>query len=305
MKTDLAHLPRKKQRELQYILDVLFEEFGDKTMNVTQDWKRKSVIQSVILFGSYARGDWVEDRTGARGYKSDYDLLIIVSHEKLKEFTELWYAVEERFFRDKHIITPVSFIIHSLSEVNNNLALGRYFFVDIRKQGIALYQKKNLKLIDPKPLSPEDALEMAKEYSEFWMDNSKTFLKFARFGITEGDLNIAAFNLHQATESAYGCILLTLTNYCPNTHSLKALRGFCESMDDRLIDVWPRNTKADQKPFNKLVDSYVKSRYSKHYKISLDMLDDLIKNIEQLHEITIKICEERVARLVKNVTEKQ
>ena len=89
MKTDLDHLPGHKQRELQRILDVLHEEFEDATTLGTSSWKRKARIRSVILFGSYARGDWVDERHIGKGYQSDYDLLIIVNHAKLKEFYEL------------------------------------------------------------------------------------------------------------------------------------------------------------------------------------------------------------------------
>ncbi len=42
-----------------------------------------SEIETVILFGSYARGNWVEDKYVEKGityeYKSDYDLLIVLS----------------------------------------------------------------------------------------------------------------------------------------------------------------------------------------------------------------------------------
>lgn len=37
----------------------------------------------------------------------------------------------------------------------------------------------------------------------------------ARFYRSEGDLNLAAFELHQSVESAYSALLLTLTNSSP------------------------------------------------------------------------------------------
>lgn len=46
MKTTLDHLPEQKQQELQRAVEILREE--------TQ-------AEMIILFGSYARGDWVED----------------------------------------------------------------------------------------------------------------------------------------------------------------------------------------------------------------------------------------------------
>lgn len=207
----------------------------------------------------------------------------------------------DRLFRDRKISTPVNFIVHTLAEVNEALSLGRYFFVDIYREGIELYGTKGTKLRTPQPLSTGDALAMAEEYAEFWIKNAKVSLKGARFFKSDGDLNEAAFNLHQATERIYNAFLLTLTNYSPATHNLNALRGLAEGMDQRLIEAWPRATKAEKKPFNKLVDAYVKARYSRYYKIDTETLNWLIERIEHLHEIIENACKERIAQLRKRV----
>ena len=91
MKTSLDHLPEGKRAELSRVLEVLFREFEDVT-------KRKSGtrlqgrILKVILFGSYARGNWVDDPVG--GYKSDYDLLIVVNHDDFADVTDYWMGAE-------------------------------------------------------------------------------------------------------------------------------------------------------------------------------------------------------------------
>ena len=79
MRTDLDHLPPAKQRELERVVQILFEEFEEKIALATQDWKRKGRIQKIILYGSYARGNWVDEPHTAKGYQSDFDLLIIVT----------------------------------------------------------------------------------------------------------------------------------------------------------------------------------------------------------------------------------
>ena len=71
MQTSLDHLPSAKQRELERIVQILFAEFEDATALATQKWKKQGRILKVILYGSYARGDWVEDPVG--GYYSDYE----------------------------------------------------------------------------------------------------------------------------------------------------------------------------------------------------------------------------------------
>ncbi len=38
----------------------------------------KSKIAMIILFGSYARGDWVQDLSSREYYQSDIDLLLVL-----------------------------------------------------------------------------------------------------------------------------------------------------------------------------------------------------------------------------------
>ena len=85
MRTDLDHLPPAKQRELERVVQILFEEFEEKIALATHDWKRKGRIQKIVLYGSYARGDWVDEPHTAKGYQSDFDLLIIVNDKRLTD----------------------------------------------------------------------------------------------------------------------------------------------------------------------------------------------------------------------------
>ncbi len=55
-------------------------------------------ILKLVLFGSYARGDWVEDRSS--GYLSDYDLLVVVNDARFAEQYEAWEKAEERLLQE-------------------------------------------------------------------------------------------------------------------------------------------------------------------------------------------------------------
>src|SRR3546814_2550355 len=100
MKTSLDHLPAAKQRELERVVQILFEEFGDATTIATSTWKKQARILKVILYGSYARGGWIDEPHTAKGYQSDFDLLIIVNHEKLTDRVEFWSSAEDRLNRE-------------------------------------------------------------------------------------------------------------------------------------------------------------------------------------------------------------
>src|SRR3546814_5725693 len=140
MKTSLDHLPPQKQRELARVLEILHEEFEDALKGSSSNWKKRGRILKVILFGSYARGAWVDEPHTTKGYRSDFDLLIIVNNRKLGDYEPYWHKAVDRFLHDRVVKTPVSFIVHSRREVNEAIRMGQYFFTDIRKEGIVLYE---------------------------------------------------------------------------------------------------------------------------------------------------------------------
>ncbi|MBA3068104.1 MAG: nucleotidyltransferase domain-containing protein, partial [Hyphomonas sp.] len=75
MRTDLDYLPNGKQRELARVTEILFEEFTDAMKSASSPKKKEGRILKIVLFGSYARGTWVDEPHTAKGYLSDYDLL--------------------------------------------------------------------------------------------------------------------------------------------------------------------------------------------------------------------------------------
>ena len=71
MKTSLEHLPVNKQEELSAIKEIILDCIPKTEM--------------IILFGSYARGDWVEDVYQENGttyeYISDFDILVVTTKD--------------------------------------------------------------------------------------------------------------------------------------------------------------------------------------------------------------------------------
>jgi predicted nucleotidyltransferase/HEPN domain-containing protein len=304
MRTDLDHLPAAKQRELERVVEILFEEFEEARGLATQEWKKKGRILKIILYGSYARGGWVDEPHTAKGYQSDFDLLIIVNDERLTDRVQYWVKAEERLNREvaitKTLKTPVNFIVHSLHEVNDGLAHGRYFFMDVAREGIALYQSDDSELAEPKPKTPEQALALAKEYFEEWYPTATQRFKGAQFHMENGHLKPAAFDLHQTTEYLYHCVLLVCSFYTPHVHNLGFLRTQAERIDRRLAYVWPTDSRRERAMFEKLKDAYVKARYSKHYRITAEELGWLAARVEELASVVAAVCLEQIEALERN-----
>ena len=297
MRTDLDHLPANKQRELERIVEILFDEFGQATENATGRRKGARILK-IILFGSHARGDWVDATQAANQYKSDYDILVIVSQKELTDRAAYWAKAEERLIRaytiEKTLRTPVNFIVHSLHEVNDGLAHGRVFFMEVAKDGLALYEADGSELATPKPKTAAQALAVAQEYFEDYYPGAVVWLNTSRDLARQKRPKEAAFLLHQATERLYAGLLLTLTYYTPYNHNIAFLRSLAEGLDRRLYGIWPQATHRERAMFQKLKEAYTKARYSKHYRISEEELTWLGARVEELGRAVHAICSERL-----------
>ncbi|MDQ0248797.1 putative nucleotidyltransferase/HEPN domain-containing protein [Sphingomonas kyeonggiensis] len=297
MRSDLDHLPQAKQRELAHVVRILFEEFAEITARTTDPKKKAARILKLVLFGSYARGDWVDDPIG--GYHSDYDILVVVNDERLTDVTEYWGAADDRLMREVTIAqtlsAPVNFIVHTLSDVNKQLERGRPFFVDILKQGIALYEAEGFGFAAPQNLPPEEARTEAQEHFDYWFAQAESGLLGADFYIEKGKERDAAFLLHQTAERLYHCTLLVLTLYSPKSHKLNFLRSRAEDIAPSLIEAWPRDDKDSRRRFELLRQAYVNARYSPHYKITAEELAWLGERVAVLRDLVRVVCEERLA----------
>lgn len=300
MRSDVDHLPAAKRRELDRVIQILFEEFEDANGKATGKRKLGRVLK-VILYGSYARGGWVDEPHTSKGFQSDYDLLVIVNMKDLTDRVDYWEKAEERLNRELAITgairTPVNFIVHPLQEVNDGLAHGRFFFMDLKRDGIALYQADDSELHEPKPKTPEQALLAATEYFQEWFPTASDFKAGADFHRSTGRYKVAAFSMHQAAEQLYHCALLVLTFYTPHVHNLGFLRTQAERAAPRLFTAWPRSTQKERARFEKLKDAYVKARYSKHYRITEEELAWLSTQVEELGRLVHSVCLERIDEL--------
>jgi predicted nucleotidyltransferase/HEPN domain-containing protein len=298
MRSDLHHLPERQQRELERVRDTLlagFEAAKNGGGGGTQEWRRGGMVLKIILFGSYARGDWVDEPEN--GYLSDFDLLIVVNNAKMTNIADYWWNSEDQILRDPAIGRTVNIIVHDLQEVNDALKRGEYFWTDIVRDGVSLYSVPGHALATPQPMTAEDAVATAERYYEHWTDRIDAALKVAAFCISEGERRDAAFNLHQAVERAYACFLLVHTFYFPRSHNIKFLRSLAEDVDTRLVEAWPREQRTDRRRFELLKRAYVEARYSDQYDASAEDLDWLTAQARMLRDFVANLCQSRIAEL--------
>jgi len=299
MKTSLDHLPLGKRRELEHVLGVIKDEFRKAIANRRAEGVKDGQILKVILYGSYARGDWVEDPVGR--YFSDFDLLVVVSDEKLTDVLEFWEGAEKRLRADlasgANLRTPADLIIHSLDDVNDQLAQGRYFFADIVREGVVLFEEPDHPFVDPQPLPSDAALEEARKYYTARMESALEFFDDAQSNYERGRFRKGAFEAHQAAEHLYNAVLLVATLYTPKSHNLIRLRNAAEPIDARLAEVWPTETKFQKRCFELLRAAYVKARYSEHYRVTTEELAWMLERLKVLEDVVETICRDRLNEL--------
>ncbi|MGH1438977.1 MAG: HEPN domain-containing protein [Cellvibrionaceae bacterium] len=288
--TNLNHLPEDKQANIRSIVDVIHDEFDQVVGVATKEAKQRSRIVLILLFGSYAKGTYVNDPEN--GYISDYDILVVLNEPELVDEYKIWHTVEERTALKTG--APVNVIVHTLREVNQELKQGHYFFKDIREQAIQLYQYNHTELLNPGLLVREEARHIAQNHFEHWFGSANGFFKQYQHAMDDKEFKIAAFLLHQAVERYFSCLLLVHTNYRPKSHNIKMLHSLGLQHFEALKDIFPQNSKFNRRCFQLLKKAYIEARYSEHYSITADELAWLAGETEKLKGMTKVLCEARI-----------
>ncbi|XWN34899.1 MAG: HEPN domain-containing protein [Roseivirga sp.] len=256
-------------------------------------------VEKIILFGSYATGKWVEDTYVKDGttyeYKSDYDILI-VTDQRIYEVSRRWEEVKEAI-RSNPFLTRTVMISHIIKFLNEKIRDNYYFYVDIAREGILLYDRGNYELDSPQPLSPKKRLGKAEEDFEYWFRKGEEFFMHYRYAIKDKGYSMAAFLLHQSTESYYAALLLVFTDYRPKTHDLEELCHQATKVSEVLKAVFPRQAAAEKRAFDLLRRAYVDARYDKTYTITLQELQYLSERVLLLRALTEQLCKEEMQRL--------
>ncbi|WP_293298858.1 HEPN domain-containing protein [Pedobacter sp. UBA4863] len=282
MKTSIAHLPENKQQEIKDILEIIREEANPV---------------KVILFGSHATGNWVEDEyveDGVRfSYISDYDFLVVIKRGEEKEQAIISHIEN----RTNHFSNAVSPIVHDIDYINDGLRFGQYFFTDIINEGVLLYDTNQYTFDKPKKLTPLEEKQKAQGYFDIWFPQGKEFLIDAENAYKRDGFRNGTFYLHQATECFYSAILLVYTGYKPKTHNLQKLRNYAKHISVELYHIFrtPILDEHEFHLFDLLKRGYIDARYKLDYVITETELKELIDKVESMQVLVRRLCTEKIA----------
>lgn len=288
MKTSINYLPEQKRDELRRIVKCVLEVLPGCEM--------------IILYGSYARNTYVDyDQRIEYGirtcFMSDYDILVVTNTRFQRHvISHILSKATDNYYKgmNRNESTTVQFIDESIDDLNKAIDKNRYFYTDIKREGIMLYNSGRYKLTRRRKQNYREIKELAEEYYNERFERGNEFLLGAIFYNEQGLHKMASFNLHQACENYYNSIILTFTLYSPKEHSLIKLSARAKTHSLESSKAFPRNTEEEKRLFDLLQDAYVQARYSLHFRITQEDIEALIPKVELLRDIARQCCEERI-----------
>ena len=238
MKSSLSHLPPYAKADLKQIVELVRDSVARCEM--------------IILYGSYARGTQVEydqrDEFGIlTSFMSDYDILVVTSGSDVREVGRLLDGVDMKYYKRPDGQVPIQFINDDIEKLNSDLSEGRYFYTDVKKEGIMLYDSGNYKLERARKLKFGEIRQQAQEYFDEKFGNALDKLTMAQFALEKKLYREAIFNLHQICENLFYTLRLVHTLKNSKQHNLSKLLGATGKYSPRLKTIFPRNTK-EEKP---------------------------------------------------------
>jgi len=284
MNKDITHLPEHIQADLKAILGVLIPKYAE--------------IEMVILFGSFARGDFQIDQYIENGniysYRSDYDLLIIINNgDKVHADTFLFSILDKLEELKLNLDTSIHIELESIYFVNKALQEGNGFFGDVKKEGIFLFNSSRYELAEKRDLSPTEVQAIAQQDFDEWFNSANNFLFLYKTAFDNEIFKEAAFLLHQATERYYGAIQLVFAGYKPKTHDLDLLGRRAKGLHKEFGKVFPKASIVERQRFMLLRKAYVDARYKSNYKITKADLEYLSEQVLLLRKLTEQLVKRK------------
>lgn len=288
MKKSITYLPSTNQRDLHFLVESILQRLKQTEM--------------IILFGSYARNDYVvydeKFEFGKRQfYVSDYDILVVTSGISDGVAIKVLNNIEDAYYdraKDPDRQPPVQFISEDMKKLNKYLDESRYFYTQIKQEGVVLYDSEKFKLARRRKLNLEEIKQQAQEYFDDKFNKAIEFIEQAEFAYEKGRYVMASFLLHQACENFIYAIRLVNTLENPKQHNLTKLLNSVKKYSNEFIKVFPQDSPEEKRLFELIKAAYVNGRYDPDFVVTKKDIDALVPKVELLRDITKRICEEKI-----------
>lgn len=288
MKQSIAYLPSRNQQDLNFIVQNILDRLKQTEM--------------IILFGSYARNDYVVyDEKYEFGklqfYVSDYDILVVTSDIPESAAGRILDNIESLYYKkakEPDRQPALQFINSDIKKLNKALDEGRYFYTQIQDEGVVLYDTQKFQLAEKRDLKFDEISEQAQEYYNDKFVRANNFLDGVEFYLNKKDYQTASFLLHQACENYFYTVRLVYTLQNSKQHNLRKLLNSVRKYSNEFINVFPQSLPEDKRLFDLIKAAYVNGRYDPDFEVTKEDIYALIPKVELLRDITKRICEAKI-----------
>jgi HEPN domain-containing protein len=316
MKKSVKYLPREKQEDLKYLVSMILERIPGTEM--------------IILYGSYATGKYVEFDSrvefGIRTtYMSDYDILVVTSGAKDKEVGQKLDNIEAIYYKNRSINdilyvgetgsldpvfnrdidrqTPVQFINEDIKKLNKDLSDGRYFYTQIKEEGILLYDRGRHKLERRRKLRFDEIAKQAKEYFDEKYGNAADFFDNVEYNFNKGAYKMSSFMLHQTFENLFYAVRLVFTLENNKMHNLVKLLASVRKYSDEFEKLFfPEKTEEERRLFNLVKAAYVEARYNPDFVVTKADIEYLVSVARRLFSLVSELCSTRIGEYERSAS---
>lgn len=285
MKKSIKYLPKDNQEDLGNLVSMVLERIPQTEM--------------IILYGSYATGKYVEYDSriefGIRTtFMSDYDILVVTHGARDKEVGQRLDNIEEMYYLNPDRQTPVQFINDDIKKLNRDLSDGRYFYTQLKEEGVVLYDTGKFKLARRRKLRYDEIKQQAEEYYIQKYQKAEKLFTIAEFSLDRSFYNEAVFNLHQSCENLFYAVRLVFTLENSKQHNLSKLLASVRKYSDQFGEVFPRSTEEEKRLFNLLKAAYIEARYNPDFLVTKEDIETLMPILKRFFGLVESICKQRI-----------
>lgn len=225
-----------------------------------------------------------------------YYLLLLISEEEKTPEGELSNKIEDIC----KPLTNVYAIVHKTESAIQGIKQGSRFWNRVIAKGNIIHQSPDIALPEPKQISNEVLIERADFNWHRWGEQGKEFLKGADVFLQNSNYRLAAFMLHQATESILKGIIQSILGYRVQVHNLSRLIRLSLLITDEFRRQFMLHTIEGAQTFALLKDAYSHSRYDAGFEPDGAMVKALNDTLGEFYSLA-KIIQRHYIEFLKEV----
>jgi predicted nucleotidyltransferase/HEPN domain-containing protein len=273
---------------------------------VVEKLKTHPKVETILLFGSFARGDFRVNDPIFRDYppeklvpkgstrpRSDFDLLVLIAEKSPEDAAEI-----RDFVRDlsETMFTPLDMQVVEFKYINDKHLNADPFIKDVFKNVIYLYHTGKFILEKRHKLSEEGRKKLAQEEFVIYLRKAREFYDGFEFHYNKKHFGLASFNLHQVVEHLLQMTQRVFVCKRPKTHNLSYLRREAIVLAPEIAAFFPQETIGQRLDLKYLSDAYVGGRYLLEdiFPVIAEQLERWKVQVDLLFELSEKVCRERL-----------